>query len=256
MTARITSQQSGRIGKHASDAASGFTKDNAQRVIEHPDFPARLKALMFELATAFYILLSDEEAVAWIVKYAKKAKTEARQIVNGLRQQARTRGIADSVKLHAEVQAGCLFKRDIPRMGPCWEDFKYLQNWNFQDPATEHALVSWIPVPLAGSAGKYVPEQTTLVAAFRTKAGLPAWYDLSFGSVNHVGGLSLAHFNATKSDPFANLVVRTDTCCAGSYLLGLNWGRGRLSCAYWGWVGYSYSRLAVFVVGVVKALGR
>lgn len=256
MTARITSQQSGRIGKHASDAARGLMKDNAQRVIEHPDFPARLKALMLELAAAFYVLLTDEEAVAWLVKCGKKPEAEARQIVNGLRQQARSRGVADGVKLHAEVQPGCLLKRDMAQMGPCWEDFKYLQDWNFQDSATEHALVSWIPVPLEGSTDKNASEQTALVQSFKTDAGLPAWYKVSFGSVNHVGGLALAHWNATKSNPFANLVVRTDTCDSDGYRLGLRWSEGRLDCDYWHWDGRRRSRLAVFVVGVVKALGR
>ena len=99
-------------------------------------------------------------------------------------------------------------------------------------------------------------EQAAVIASFKTEVGLPAWYDVSFGSVNHIGGMSLAHFNATGMDPFNSLVVRTDTCCADGGRLGLDWGQGRLCCDGWDWGEARDSDLAVFVVGVVKALGR
>ena len=257
MTARITSRQTDRIKQHAADAIRGLTKDGAQRLIKRGDvFQTRLKELALQLSTDYYTPHFDNEAVAWIVEYAKKPEAEAWQIVEGFRCNARMAGVADTVKIHAEVQPGCTVKRDIPQMGPCWEDFKYLQGWNFPDQPTEHALVSWISAPLPESTEKNMSEQAAVIASFKTEVGLPAWYDVSFGSVNHIGGMSLAHFNATGMDPFNSLVVRTDTCYADGGRLGLRWRRGRLCCVDWYWGGGRRSVLAVFVVGVVKALGR
>lgn len=214
------------------------------------------KVVREQFVNKFYRLLTDDEAIAWIVEYAQKHGTEACQIVYGFRQEARKRGIADTVKLHAEVQPGCLFKRDIPQMGPCMEDFEYLQNWDFSDPATERCLVSWTAVPLADSTNKNAAEQTEILATFKTKAGLPAWYDVSFGSANHVSGLALAHYNATGQDPFNSLWIRTDACYADGRRLWLGWDEGRLRCVVWFWGADRYSFIAVFALGVVKALGH
>lgn len=258
MTARITSGQKNQAKKLVEDALTALnpTKEGMQRVLGSKSFQARFKQLVIELAVEFYILLSDDEAIAWIVEWAKKPEAEARQIVSGFRRKARAVGVADTVKIHAEVQPNYLFKRDMPQLGPCWEDFQYLQDWNFPDPPTEHAFVSWIPAPLAGSTGKNVSEQTAMVTAFKTEAGLPVWYEVSFGTVNHIAGLALAHFNATGQDPFDGLIVRTDTCVSDGGRLELSWDEGRLHCGYWDWVEYRSPRLAVFALGVVKALGR
>lgn len=199
----------------------------------------------------YYCLLSDDEVVAWIMKYAQQPKKEARRFVSGERHKALAKGVAYEVKIFAEVQPGCLFKRDIPEMGPTWHDFKYLQlDLDFYDPPTEHCLISWIPVPLASSTNKNVYEQEALVV--RTKVGLPVWCNISFGSVNHVAGFAIAHFKATGKDPFSGLMVRTDTYSAGGRRLLLGWDRGRLYYDSW----YSFeariSVLAVFVVGVVR----
>lgn len=259
MTARITSRQKEQAKKLVGDTLTSLnpTKDGMQRVLMGKAFQMRFRQLVVELVAEFYVLLSDDEAVAWLVEYAKKVEAEARQSVNGIRQKARAAGMADTVKIHAEVQPGCLFKRDMPQMGPCWEEFKYLQGWDFPDPPTEHVLVSLIPAPLAGSTSKDISEQAAMIATFKAEALLPDWYDVSFGSVNHVGGMALAHFNATGRDPFNGLIVRTDTCLAGGRRLRLHWFGGRLCCGYWDWDdGERGSDVGVFALGVVKALGR
>lgn len=259
MTARITSRQKEQFKKLVGDALTSInpTKDDAQRVLGLKEFNVRFKELYLELSGQFYILLTDEEAVAWIVGYGGKTEAEARQVVGNLREMARYRKVADEVKLHAQVFAGCQFKRDASKMGPCVEDFQYLQDWNFPDPPTEHALVSWISLPLEGSTRQNVTEQTATVAAWKAKADLPDWYDVSFGSVNHVAGIALAHFKATNTDPFAGLVVRTDTCLADGDRLDLFWDEGRLYCGSLRWHGDDRrSLLAVFALGVIKALGR
>ena len=216
----------------------------------------KVKVLLDTLGrTVFYTLLSDEEVVAWIIKYAKKSKAKARQFLLSMRQQARMRGVADTIRIFVEVQHGCLFKRDVPKMGPTWDDFKYLQNWKFSDPETEHALLTWIPVPIDNSFNKNVAEQMGVVQSFKSVAAIPEWCALSFGSINHVSGLALAHFNATGKDPFNGLFVRTDTGYSGSCRLELDWGGSRLDCGRWGWDAYRGSDVAVFVMGVVKALG-
>lgn len=259
MTARITSGQSKQLKRLVEDGLDALTmsKDAAQRVIaQGGKLQERLQALVMELAAEFYILLTDEEAGVWIVEHGQKSAAEAQQIVNSFREEARRRKVADTVCLHAQILAGCQFKRDAADMGPCWEGFKYLQGWDFADPPTEHALVSWIPVPLPNSTSKTADEQSTMVQAFKTKTGLPDWYNVSFGSVNHVAGLALTHFRATGSDPFNGLVVRTDSCDADGYRLNLYWHDGQLFCDYWCLDVVRGPSLAVYAVGVVKALGR
>lgn len=199
-----------------------------------------------------YTLFSDDEAVAWIMKRAQKLEKEAQQFVSGVRSKARAKGVAYEVKIFAEVQPGCTFKGDIPLMGPTWENFKYLQDWDFPDPQTERCLVWWIPIPLASSTNKNASEQAALIVKIKT----PAWCSVSFGSVNHVAGMALAHFNATGKDPFNGLWVCTDTCSPDGLRLKLCWNRGRLNCYGWAWDEDRSSDLAVFVVGVVKALGH
>ena len=227
------------------------------KAMRDPANTGKLKAFLDSLVqTIFYTLLSDEEAVAWIIKHVKKSKAKARQFVMGMRQQARMRSVADTVMIFVETRPGCLFKRDIPQMGPTWENFKYLQDWKFADPETEHSLLTWIPVPLDNSTNKNVAEQTDMIRSFGATSALPEWCALSFGSVNHVSGLALAHFKATGKDPFNGLVVRTDTCYSDGCRLELLWDEGRLRCGYWHWDADRDSDLAVFVVGVVKAIGR
>lgn len=197
MTARITSGQVMQFKKLVGDAliALNLTKDQAQRILARGGvFIARLKELILTLAAEYFILLSDDEAIAWMVKFGKREESEACQIVKGFRRKARARGISDKVKIHAEVLPGGLFKRDIPKMCPCVRDFLYLQDWEFQDPATKHVLISWIPAPLPNSTGKNEAEQMKMIAKFKTEAGLPAGYEVSCGSVHHVSGMAFAHY--------------------------------------------------------------
>lgn len=240
---------------------AGVTQEHLKRIRSEPELAKAIAKLIrgqgyILKEREFYTLLSDDEAIVWIVKQAKKSEEEARQIVNGFRKQARRQGVPDDVKIHAEVHPGCTFKQDIPRMGPCWKDFQYLQHWDFLGPPTEHCLVSWIPSPFKGSTNKNVTEQSELVNSFKVVAELPPWYEISFGSLNHVAGLALAHFKTTGKDPFADLIVHTNSCYVGGRRLWLGWNEGRLYCDFWRWGDYRYFDRAVFAVGVVKALGR
>lgn len=257
MTKKSTPQQTARIMEIVRMVltALNLTREALQRVITNIAFPRRLGEFIRSFASEYFVLLTDEEAVDWLVKRAKKL-AEARQIVDGWRQQARAYGIADTVLLHALVHPGCTFKHHIPKLGPCRKDFQYLQDWNFPDDPTEHALVSWVPTPLRDSTSKNVTGQTELVSAFKTEVQLPAWYQVTFGSVTHVAGLILAHSKAANQDPFNGLIVRTDSCRADGFRLYLRRSGGLLSCGDWHWDDGRNPGIAVFAVGVVKALGR
>ena len=199
-----------------------------------------------ELTGEYYTLLSDDEFVAWIVEMGHLSNREAHQIGSGFRQKTRMYSVADAVKIHAEVQPDCLFNRDILKSGKIWD---------FSDLPTKHAIVSWVPATLLGSTNKSTAEQKAMVASFKAEAKLPAWYEVSFGSANHVGGLALAHFKATGQNPFGNLYVRTDDCHTEGGTIGLGFSdREGLRCGYWDVGTEWYDNLGVFVVGVVKEL--
>lgn len=202
----------------------------------------------------FYTLLSDNEAVIWIMEYAKKSKMEALKIVHGFRKSHRAVGVADRMKIHAEVLPGCTFKRDLPQIGPVSEDFTLFGGFNFPDPETDHCLVSWLPVPLADSVGKNVPEQKAVIDMFKAESGLPDWCEVSFGSINHIAGMALAHLKATNMHPFNDLIVNTDSYDTFHYRLRLKWIDGQIYCSFCPWDEDRFSRVAIFAIGVIKAL--
>lgn len=203
----------------------------------------------------YYSLLSDGEAAMWMVDRAKISEVDANRIAQGLRKEVMACGVARSIKIHAEVQPGCLFKRDIPRIGPTCDNFKYLRNWSFPDPPTEHCLVSWVPSPLIYSSNKNAAEQMEMMRFFKLDIGLPAWYELSFGSVNHLAGMALAYHRAVGRfpHPFTGLTARTDTRHVDGGRLWLGLHEDHLYCGCFDRDGYRDSRRAVFAVGVVKA---
>lgn len=210
----------------------------------------------------------DEQAMGWLMEGAGKTELEAGQIFYGFRWKAGDAAVADEVKIHAQVRPGGAFTRDIwdfdiPQMGLYWNKDHDLETWTFPDLATEHCLVSWIPMPLPESLYKNALAQMAVVQTFKTEAALPDWYEISFGSVIHVSGMALAHYKATGSKPLAGRGIRTDTCDADGHRINLGWrvcwreeDEGRLYGDYGGYVGGSYSNIAVFALGVVKALGR
>lgn len=207
-------------------------------------------------AERFFRLLSDYEYVDWLKEHTGNYSLGVLDFVSGFRVKAFRYGVADNVKIHAEIFPGATFKRDIPQMGPCCSNFKYIQDWHLPDPPTEHAGVSWIPTPLSESTDKNMFEQKAVVARFSSRAILPTWCQVSFGSAVYVAGMALAHQQATGIDPFNSLVVRTDTCRTdNNFRLNLFWNRDRgcLDCGDAPGDELRSSGLSVFAVGVVKA---
>ncbi len=204
--------------------------------------------------TQYYNLLSDKEAVIWLMEYAKKSKSEALQIVNGFRKSHHGIGVADRMKIHAEVLPGCILKQDISRLNESWESLPYPKTWEFADLPTEHCLVSWLPRPLINSANKDKDEQKVEIAKFKAESGFPDWYEVSFGSINHVAGMAVAHFNATKINPFNGVLVRTDTFTTNGLCLELGWNNSGVYPRRFDHGQIPMPGLEVFGVGVVKAL--
>jgi len=161
-------------------------------------------------------------------------------------------GVPTTTSLCYRVRAGFTLKRDAPKLGPCYNDFQYLQDWNFPDEPTQDCYVFWIPFIVPGGMGKNVAEQLQLLAELRSQHGLPSHHLTSFGSGALVAGLTLAHYKATgKRAPEDCRWVRTDTCNAGSSRrLGLSWFGGALYCDYWYWVGERDVSVGGFALGV------
>lgn len=258
----ITSRQICQLQKLLGDVFPefGFTKEEAQCVIRQGGvFQAEVRNILRGLATVHFTrLLTDAEAIQWLVRKNEgggKPEADAHWLVTNMRADATRRGIPPETKLHGEFIAGKTFKHDIPRMGPCWEDFMYLQQGNFPDPPTTHCMVSWSGAPFLDSVDKNVAEQLEHLAAWKTHLELPDWFTPSFGSTVHLGGMALAHFKETCTAPFADLIARTDTCDEDGRRLGLRWFGDSLHCGRWGWDDSRRPLIAVFAMGVTEALG-
>jgi len=170
---------------------------------------------------------------------------------------ARAWRIADKVAICYRVRAGFTLKQHAPRFGKCYEDFKYLQGWNFVDEPTVDCLIFWIPCVVPDSTGRTYTEQVQLLSKIRTKHKLPAHHLASLGTVAENSGLILAHKRATgKLIPRGSRWIRTATFGADGYrfVLGLHDAFG-LNCGSGHSDGRRYGDLGVFAQGV-EVLGH
>ncbi len=170
------------------------------------------------------------------------------------RKLATEHGVSAVTAVCYKVKAGFTLKTYAPKLGPCYENYKYLQNWYFTDEATVDCLVLWVPRIIKGSTSKTKNGQIQLLADLRTRLELPAHHMSGFGQVGLVAGLILAHFKATgERIPLNEYWVRTDTCEAegGRLSLGKFGGTG-LRCRCWGFGGDVLELIGVFAIGVEK----
>ncbi|MFA6130842.1 MAG: hypothetical protein WC730_01095 [Patescibacteria group bacterium] len=168
------------------------------------------------------------------------------------RQLAREHDVADTTPVCYRVRAGFTLKKHVPKAGPCYENFQYLQGWNFPDEATSDCLVFWVPRALSGSTCRTRREQVELLSSLRAKLELPAHHMSGFGKAALLAGLVLAHFKATgERIPLDRFWVRTDTCNAdgGRLNLGSFDGIGLL-CSGGGFDDVADVNLGVFALGV------
>lgn len=150
-----------------------------------------------------------------------------------------------------QVRAGFTLKEHAPLFGPCWNDFKYLQNWNFPDEPTKDCIVFWIPRLVPESTNKTWSEQQQLVSDLGKKTKL----DMAIGDVTLLSGLILTNYHETQEQvPFNEDWIRTETCRADGDRLDLRWREGQLYCDDWGWGEGRRGGIGVFALGV--ALGN
>lgn len=248
MTARITSGQSKQIKRFMEDGLDGLdlTKDSAQRVITQGDvLQARLKEAILALANEFFIPILDADVPE------KHAPTLAKY-----RKLATDHGVPAKAAVCYRVRAGFTLKSHAPKAGPCYEQFRYLQDWNLPEEPTADCIVFWVPRILEGSTSKTRDEQTRILSDLRTKLELPEHHMRGLGSVGLVAGLILAHHKATgERIPLEQYWVRTDTCRAdGSRLYLGDFDGAGLRCSYWYFGGSANGLVGVFALGV-EALG-
>lgn len=261
MTARITSRQIDRIKQLLGESLEGLPLEKnivQDRLIGQGGvLKARFKALVMALAAKYFILLSDDEAHEWLRKFVGKSEQEAKRHILGYRRGTQEHEVPDSEQCHLLVAPEVTMKGTIPTVGPCVEDFRYLQGWNFPDPPTQESLFSLVPTLLKDSTGKSVEEQRELLAQTRRRLELPdnGNHLSGFGSATHLSGAALT-YKAAGSDIFAGKIVRTAICVSVGVRLNLHWCGARLDCDYWFWGGGRFAYVGVLACGVEKALGR
>lgn len=219
-------------------------------------FQQRIREVLVAMLARYFIPLTDAEALVWLMEQAKQSEPDAKRLVEGCRKGAIEQG-KGSDPCHWAVELGATLKGTIPTLGPCVEDFKYLQDWSFADVPTEHCLISGVPVALRETTNQNMATQLTTLGAVENRWGVPSgFFSRELIRTVYTAGVALTHFNLTKRDMFGDLWVRTGTCGSGGDRLGLGWRQGRLGCGGWGWDDDSYSGLAVAALGVTKALGH
>lgn len=169
------------------------------------------------------------------------------------RRLATEHGVASDVPLCYKVRAGFTLKKHAPQAGPCFEGFRYLQDWDFEDEPTRDALVFWVPRLLKDSTWKTVGEQRVLLTDLQKRLKLSKQHLADFGEASLVAGLILAHFKATgeRVPPNGPYWVRTNTCDADADRLCLgDFGKHGLRCLRWPWAADRLGGLDVFALGV------
>jgi len=143
-------------------------------------------------------------------------------------------------------------KQSAPLTGHCWEDYDYLQDWNFEDVPTSNSLCFWKPRLLADSTSKDVKKQMVMLTELRQQHKLPDHHLSSFGIVSQQVALILAHFRRTgERVPFNMDWIRTDALRADGGRLGLgDFDGDGLHCDDYDWDDGRNGHLGVFPLGV------
>lgn len=204
-----------------------------------------------DMCKKYITLLSDDSAVSWIRTHGKRSTSDARLVAEIFRKGTSDRCGAENEAIHGYFQPGCTFKTDIPKMGPCQNDFRDKQGLKFSDPPTTSALVSMIPMPLPKSLNMSMSEQVDFLFDFAYRRGLPDCCKISFGLPVHIAGMAMAHLHATGRDIFRGWQVRTDTCDLDGDRVALHRRNGKIVCGVLNQDDYRLPNTAVFLVGVI-----
>lgn len=150
-------------------------------------------------------------------------------------------------------RAGYTLKSHAAKLGPCRQDFQYLQGWDFEDVHTTDSVLFCPPRLVPDSTNRDVDKQTAMLVKLREKYGLPANFFSSFGEPSTLSGIILANYNQTgERVPLSGFWARTNARLRdGGYRLDLGgFDRGGLHCAYWGWDDAN-GCIGCFALGVV-----
>lgn len=163
------------------------------------------------------------------------------------------------------VRAGFTLKKVAPLVGPCFQKFSNIQDWNFTDESTGDLIVFWIPRLLRGSELQSTAEHQSMLAKYRQEYCLPPHHLSNFGQANLMAALILAHQRTTHEEvPMGLNWIRTDSIIrASSPVLGedksrrlyLSWKEHSLSCDAWDWAERRSAKIGVFALGVEEMKG-
>lgn len=244
-----------RIASHKGVSAmlSQLTDEELVVLVDHS---GELKNFATELVQrvveeTYFNYLSDEEGIEVLVDRKEYERTEAERIVREWRQIATNLGYTGPVAVM--VRADFVFKTHAPKLGPCYEQFDYLQDWKLKNgKSTSDALVFFVPRLVAESTRKNKDEQLELLVALRQAHSLPEHHLASFRSVALVSGLILSHFKRTgERTPFNCDYVRTDTVRDDEWRLLLGFSAYGLYCSLWHCLDGSRDyKLGCFALGV------
>jgi hypothetical protein len=191
---------------------------------------------------AFVTYMSDEELVEQFPQYA--------DFIPKYRRLAADLGYSGPVAWR--VRAGFTLKEHAPKSGPCYENFGYLRDWEFEDKPTRDCLVFWIPRLFPKSTAKDVDEQMELLSKTRERFELPEHHLSSLGSVALNTALILAeHKRSGDRVPLDRYYIRTDTRDSDGYRLRLGlFGGSGLDCGHWVWDDHRNDNLGCFALMV------
>jgi len=211
------------------------------------DNPGALKVWTHELLSdqrenEFVRPLSDREAIE-ILPNLEQHVPRCRQLANEMD----FRG-----KVFWRVKAGCTLKHHVPKLGPCHNDLKYIQNVNFNDEPTQDAVVFWSPRLMPGSVNRNVQEQMELLQETRKRLNLPPYWFSFFGPASLNAALILAEYKQSgKRVPLDRHWARTDSRRSDVHRLSLgDFGEHGLVCDDWDWDDRRGDRIGCFALGV------
>ena len=232
-----------------TDPQKSAFADNPSKVSEFLDL--RVK----EIAESIFVTHhSDEEAVQLLVQQKGFTQERAEAIIKPWRKYGSDMGYNGPVAW--KVRQGFTLKTHAPMVGPCYKELGYLQSWDFVDTPTADSLVFWVPRLVEASTGKNVTQMETHRVAQRQAHNLPDHHCSSFGSIQTLFALILAHFKRTgERVPLSNLYAASDTLRAdGRRLIAGRFRSLDLDCGRWG-DSFGRGGVGFFLLGV-EELGQ
>jgi hypothetical protein len=186
-----------------------------------------------EVENTFFVAMSDPEAIECLVREKGWERERATKVVELWRAVAAFLGYTGPICWR--VKPGFTLKQHSPLAGPCYDQFKYLQDWSLpNDAPTGNWIVFYVPKLVPGSTSKTVEEQVVLRDAFRVEHNLPENHMTGFGPACVHTGVLLARCKKTGIRELPNTYTRSDTLYSDGARLSVGrFGELGLSCLSW-----------------------